>query len=122
MQNGESQGLNVSMHPSNSVLPIDTKGVRNQHDQETCFWPACFAAFSQATQAANLSSNGVGQALVFPYYTVNGGQQTLLSVVNTSLIGKVVKVRFREAKTRRCAANSCICERSHQQGGARRHA
>src|SRR6185312_14907660 len=47
--------------------------------------------------AVNLSSNGLGQVLVYPYYTVNAGQQTLLSVVNTTPIGKAVKVRFLEA-------------------------
>ena len=46
--------------------------------------------------AVHLSNNGIGQALVYPYYTVNGHQQTLLSVVNTSNAAKAVKVRFRE--------------------------
>ena len=48
--------------------------------------------------------NGVGQVLVYPYYTVNssaGGNayNTYLSVVNTTTKAKVVKVRFREGKT-----------------------
>ena len=46
--------------------------------------------------AVHLSNNGIGQALVYPYYTVNAQQQTLLSVVNTSSAAKAVKVRFRE--------------------------
>jgi len=47
--------------------------------------------------------NGVGQVLVYPYYTVQslGGNafNTYISVVNTTSRAKVVKVRFREGKT-----------------------
>lgn len=46
--------------------------------------------------AVNLSPNGLGQVLIYPYYTVNADQQTLLSVVNTTNVGKVVRVRFLE--------------------------
>ena len=46
--------------------------------------------------AVHLSNNGIGQALVYPYYTVNAQQQTLLSVVNSGSSAKAVKVRFRE--------------------------
>ena len=46
--------------------------------------------------AVHLSNNGIGQALVYPYYTVNAQQQTLLSVVNSGGSAKAVKVRFRE--------------------------
>jgi hypothetical protein len=54
-------------------------------------------AAAGSASAVNLSPNGMGQVLIYPYYTVNAGQQTLLTVVNTSPFGKVVKVRFREA-------------------------
>ena len=49
--------------------------------------------------------NGVGQVLVYPYYTVNSAPGSgnafnfYLSVVNTTTKAKVVKVRFREGKT-----------------------
>ena len=46
--------------------------------------------------AVNLNPDGLGQVLLYPYYTVNAGQQTLLSVVNTTSNGKAVKVRFLE--------------------------
>jgi len=46
--------------------------------------------------AVMLDPRGLGQVLVFPYYTVNAGQDTLLTVVNTSNVGKAVKVTFRE--------------------------
>ena len=48
-------------------------------------------------QAIHLSTDGRGQVLIYPYYTVNGGNATLLSVVNTTEDVKAVKVRFREA-------------------------
>jgi hypothetical protein len=47
--------------------------------------------------AVNLNPNGLGQVLIYPYYTVQAGQGTLVSVVNTTNIGKAVKVRFLEA-------------------------
>jgi hypothetical protein len=38
----------------------------------------------------------LGQVLIYPYYTANGGNSTLLSVVNTTDSAKAVKVRFLE--------------------------
>jgi hypothetical protein len=54
-----------------------------------------------SAQAVNINPDGLGQVLVYPYYTVNGGNMTLLSVVNTSEDGKAVKVRFLEGKNSR---------------------
>lgn len=54
------------------------------------------ASAAPVAHAVMLDPRGLGQALVFPYYTVNAGQDTLLTVVNTSNVGKAVKVRFRE--------------------------
>lgn len=46
--------------------------------------------------------NNLGQALIYPYYTVNSVSgnafNTFISVVNTTADVKVVKVRFREGK------------------------
>ncbi|MDX1410333.1 MAG: hypothetical protein R3330_19415, partial [Saprospiraceae bacterium] len=47
-------------------------------------------------QAVNINPDGLGQVLIYPYYTSNGGNQTLLSVVNTTEDAKAVKVRFLE--------------------------
>jgi hypothetical protein len=58
---------------------------------------AAFVGFADPAGAVNLNPNGLGQVLIYPYYTVNAGQQTLLSVVNTTNVGKAVKVRFLEA-------------------------
>jgi hypothetical protein len=49
-----------------------------------------------SAQAVTLSASGVGQVLIYPYYTVNDSQDTLMSVVNPTDIGKAVQVRFRE--------------------------
>lgn len=46
--------------------------------------------------ALYLNPDGTGQVLIYPYYTVNNGLQTLISVVNTTDQGKAVKVRFLE--------------------------
>lgn len=55
--------------------------------------------------AVYLNPNGQGQALIYPYYTVQsaGGNSynTYISVVNTTTVVKVVKVRFREGKNSR---------------------
>ncbi|NCT66774.1 MAG: hypothetical protein GXC76_03915 [Rhodanobacteraceae bacterium] len=54
------------------------------------------AGFVGLANAVDLNPDGVGQVLIYPYYTVNKGQNTLLSVVNTADVGKAVKVRFLE--------------------------
>ena len=54
-----------------------------------------------SAQAVNINPDGLGQVLLYPYYTVNGGNTTLLSVVNTTDHAKAVKVRFKEGKNSR---------------------
>jgi hypothetical protein len=54
-----------------------------------------------SAQAVNINPDGLGQVLIYPYYTVNNGNQTVLSVVNTSESAKAVKVRFLEGKNSR---------------------
>jgi hypothetical protein len=56
-----------------------------------------------AAEAVNLNSGGLGQALIYPYYTVrtdkNGSAfDSLLYVVNSTASVKAVKVRFLEGK------------------------
>jgi hypothetical protein len=53
------------------------------------------------SNAVNINPDGLGQALVYPYYTVRDGQDTLISVVNTTDSVKAVKVRFLEAENSR---------------------
>jgi len=48
-------------------------------------------------QAVYVNQDGLGQVLLFPYYTVEGGNNTLINLVNTTDEVKVVKVRILEA-------------------------
>ena len=54
-----------------------------------------------SAQAVNINPDGLGQVLIYPYYTTNGGNQTVLSVVNTTGEAKAVKVRFLEGQNSR---------------------
>jgi len=60
-----------------------------------------------AAQAVSVNPDGLGQALVYPYYTVRNAvaagapYNTLLSVVNSTSSAKAVKVRFLEGKNSR---------------------
>lgn len=56
---------------------------------------AAFCAAVPSADAVVLNPQGLGQVLVYPYYTVNGFG-TLLSVVNSTQKGKALKIRFRE--------------------------
>jgi hypothetical protein len=54
-----------------------------------------------AAQAVGVNPTGLGDALIYPYYTVKGDSNpynTLLSIVNTTNSTKAVKIRFREGK------------------------
>lgn len=55
------------------------------------------AGMTSVSHAVNLNPDGLGQVLLYPYYTVRGGNDTLISVVNTTNDVKAVKVRFIEA-------------------------
>lgn len=55
-------------------------------------------AMAGAANAVYVNQDGLGQALVYPYYTVRNGNATLISVVNTTTQAKAVKVRFLEGK------------------------
>jgi hypothetical protein len=49
-----------------------------------------------AAQAMHVDPHGLGQVLVFPYYTANGGNDTLIAITNSSANAKALKVRFHE--------------------------
>lgn len=51
---------------------------------------------ASSASAVSLNPKGIGQVLVYPYYTVNKHQDTLISVANTTDVGKVVNVEFLE--------------------------
>jgi hypothetical protein len=59
-----------------------------------------------AAQAVNLNPDGLGQVLIYPYYTTRANAagnvyNSLLSVVNSTASVKAVKVRFLEGKNSR---------------------
>jgi hypothetical protein len=54
------------------------------------------AGIAGTAQAVNLNPDGLGQVLIYPYYTTRDGNSTILSVVNTTDSAKAVKVRFKE--------------------------
>jgi len=59
------------------------------------------AGLASTAQAVNLNPDGLGEVLIYPYYTVNDGNQTLMTVVNTTDRAKAVKVRFIEGHNSR---------------------
>jgi hypothetical protein len=59
------------------------------------------AGVLNTAQAVNVNPDGLGEVLIYPYYTVRNGNDTLLSVVNTTSQVKAVKVRFLEGKNSR---------------------
>ena len=54
---------------------------------------------SSAVSAVALNPRGIGQVLIYPYYTVNRGQDPLISVVNAS---SSAKLDSRQAITAAC--------------------
>ena len=62
----------------------------------------CTLGVAGSAQAIYQDPNNLGQALVYPYYTVQSAAgnafNTFVSVTNTTTAVKVVKVRFREGK------------------------
>lgn len=51
-----------------------------------------------ANAAMSVDAGGIGHQLVFPYFSAQGDNATLLSITNTDTVnGKLVKVRFRGA-------------------------
>ena len=54
------------------------------------------AGMVSVSNAVNLNPDGLGQVLLYPYYTARGGNDTFISIVNTTDNAKSVKVRFLE--------------------------
>ena len=55
------------------------------------------ALMASSVGAVNISSDGIGEVAISPYYTVRDGWQTLINLTNTSDVPVVVKVRIHEA-------------------------
>ena len=67
-----------------------------------------FLAVPGVAGAVYLNADGMGQALIYPYYTTqatNGSAyNTLFSIVNHAVDAKALRVRFREARNSRSVA------------------
>ncbi|HEY6942663.1 hypothetical protein [Dokdonella sp.] len=57
---------------------------------------AASAIAGMNAHAMHVDPHGMGQVLVFPYYTANGGNDTLFVVTNTTDHAKALRVRFHE--------------------------
>ena len=56
-------------------------------------------AFVTTATTLEVNTDNIGHSLLVPYYTVQGENYTLISVVNTDVLnGKAIKVRFRGAE------------------------
>ena len=51
--------------------------------------------------AVHINPDGLGQVVIYPYFTVRAGNTTAMSIVNTTSLTKAVKVRFLEGKNSR---------------------
>ncbi len=51
--------------------------------------------------AVHINPDGLGQVVIYPYYTVRNNNVTAMSIVNTTSLTKAVKVRFLEGKNSR---------------------
>jgi hypothetical protein len=59
---------------------------------------AAAALIISASQAAHIATHGVGQALIYPYYSVRSGTASVFVVFNHTDRAKALKVRFIESK------------------------
>lgn len=78
---------------------------------------AILLAFSMgmmpAANAVNISSDGLGEAIVAPYYSVRDGWATLLNINNTTAAPLLVKIRVREAYNGRGVADMLVGLAAH---------
>ncbi|WP_151702573.1 hypothetical protein [Nitrincola alkalilacustris] len=58
---------------------------------------AGLAGGMSTAQAVNVNPDGLGEVLLYPFYSVEGGNDTYINVVNTTNQVKAVKVRILEA-------------------------
>jgi len=63
---------------------------------------ACLG-WAATAAAVNVNPHGMGQVLLYPYYTINRNQDTYFSLGNFGRFPKVVKVRFLEGRAGRPA-------------------
>jgi hypothetical protein len=95
------------------ILPSNSSGIdRMNKPLLGLAISACLVAAPSA-QALHLTSNGSGQVLLFPYYTVNSDNQTLVSIVNSTDRGKATRLLFREGRNSRVVMELSIYLAAH---------
>ena len=91
----------VAAHAAPSNLPLFDTGVATNTAPENANTPAVVGALPQgsvAAQTRRFNGDGLGHVLLVPYFTTNGGNKSLLNIVNTDQVnGKAVKLRYRNA-------------------------
>jgi hypothetical protein len=70
-------------------------------------------SIAASASAVMLSSGGTGQVLLFPYFTANANNNTLISIVNTKATPKALRVRFAEGENGRDALSLNVYLNSH---------
>lgn len=71
-----------------------------------------------AAHAMHVDPQGSGQVLVFPYYTANGGNDTLIAISNPTDHAKALKIRFHEGYDGRGVLDFDVYLRAHGQWSA----
>jgi hypothetical protein len=79
-----------------AVARSTTRGDRIMSRRLLQSFIVCLAFASNVASAVALNPRGIGGVLIYPYYTVNAGQDTLVTLVNTADTAKVARVRFLE--------------------------
>lgn len=69
---------------------------------------AISAAVAAPASAMYINPQGTGQVLLFPYFSVNGGQSTQVTLVNTTDRAKYLKIQFREGYNSRTVLDFSI--------------
>ena len=69
---------------------------------------ALLLGFCLNAQAVHVNQQGIGEVLIFPYYTVNNDYNTFYTVINTSDQGKAIKVRFVEGLNHEPVLLTCL--------------
>ncbi len=75
----------------------------HKNNKKTILAALLATLLSAQGSAVSLSADGTGQVLLYPYYTANAGQTTVISVVNHTAVGKALRVRVSEGRNGRDA-------------------
>jgi hypothetical protein len=63
---------------------------------------------STSVQAINIAQDGLGEVLIFPYYTTRNGWQSYFNITNTSSKTTIIKVRWHEGVNSRDARDFVV--------------